>query len=111
MKGVSAAVLMEGEADIGQETQNLHVVIIPEINAMTASLVATAINPVIGLSSFVAQALLRGPLAAAATQELRIQGTWDAPQVQRLGAAPKPAVSAPAPTPAAPLPPLTGVTP
>src|SRR2546429_7236334 len=29
-----------------QETQNLHVVVVPEINAMTASLVATAINPV-----------------------------------------------------------------
>ncbi len=84
MKGVNAAVLMEGEADIARETQNLHVVVVPEINAMTASLVATAINPVIGLGSFLAQALLRGPLMAAATQEFRIEGSWAEPQVVRL---------------------------
>ncbi|MGV2480704.1 UNVERIFIED_CONTAM: hypothetical protein IGO34_28350, partial [Salmonella enterica subsp. enterica serovar Weltevreden] len=45
MKGVNAAVLMEGSADIDRETQDLRVVVVPEINAMTASLVATAINP------------------------------------------------------------------
>ena len=60
MKGVNAAVLMEGRADIARETQELHVVVVPEINAMTASLVATAINPVIGLGSFLAQVFLRG---------------------------------------------------
>jgi uncharacterized protein YhdP len=84
MKGVNAAVLMEGEADIVRETQNLHVVVVPEINAMTASLVATAINPIIGLGSFLAQAVLRGPLIAAATQEFRIEGSWAEPQVVRL---------------------------
>jgi uncharacterized protein YhdP len=55
MKGVNAAVLMEGSADIDKETQDLHVVVVPEINALSASLVATAINPVVGLSSFLAQ--------------------------------------------------------
>jgi uncharacterized protein YhdP len=33
MKGVNAAVLMEGRADIAKETQDLKVVVIPEINA------------------------------------------------------------------------------
>ena len=84
MKGVNAAVLMEGQANIAKETQNLHVVVVPEINAMTASLVATAINPVIGLGTFLAQAFLRGPLMAAATQEFRIDGTWTDPEVTRL---------------------------
>ena len=84
MKGVNAAVLMEGQADIARETQNLHVVVVPEINAMTASLVATAINPVIGLGSFLAQAFLRGPLMAAATREFRINGTWTDPEVTQL---------------------------
>ena len=36
MKGVNAAVLMEGKADIEKETQDLRVVVVPEINAMTA---------------------------------------------------------------------------
>lgn len=84
MKGVNAAVLMEGNADIDQETQNLRVVVVPEINALTASLVATAINPVVGLGSFLAQVFLRGPLIEAATQEFRIDGTWSDPRVVRV---------------------------
>jgi uncharacterized protein (TIGR02099 family) len=84
MKGVNAAVLMEGSADIDKETQDLHVVVVPEINAMTASLVATAINPVVGLSSFLAQMILRGPLIAATTKEFQIRGSWDDPQVVEL---------------------------
>ena len=84
MKGVSAAVLMEGKADIEHETQDLHVVVVPEINAMTASLVATAINPVVGLGSFLAQIFLRGPLIQAATQEFHIDGTWAEPRVERI---------------------------
>lgn len=84
MKGVNAAVLMEGSADIGLETQDLHVVVVPEVNALTASLVATAINPVIGLGSFLAQVFLRGPLIAAATQEFSVKGTWSDPDVSKL---------------------------
>ncbi len=98
MKGVNAAVLMEGRADIERETQDLHVVVVPEINAMTASLVASAINPVIGLSSFLAQVFLRGPLMQAATQEFRIDGTWDEPRVQRV-ARQRPDPGAPPATP------------
>lgn len=84
MKGLSAAVLMEGSADIVEETQSLHVVVIPEINAMTASLIATAINPLVGLGTFLAQAFLRGPLMAAATQEFQVEGTWAEPDVRKL---------------------------
>lgn len=84
IKGVNAAVLMEGSADLEKETQNLHVVIVPEINAMTASLVATAINPVIGLGSFLAQFLLRVPLNAVMTKELKIDGSWADPQVTEV---------------------------
>jgi uncharacterized protein (TIGR02099 family) len=84
MKGVNAAVLMEGRADIARETQDLKVVVVPEINAGTASLVATVINPVIGLGSFLAQMILRNPLIRAATQEFHIDGTWADPRVTRV---------------------------
>ena len=100
MKGVNAAVLMEGRADIARETQELHVVVVPEINAMTASLVATAINPVIGLGSFLAQVFLRGPLIEAATQEFRVDGTWAEPQVTRIARRNRPATPAPSVAPA-----------
>ncbi|MFZ3121097.1 MAG: AsmA-like C-terminal region-containing protein, partial [Variovorax sp.] len=84
MKGVNAAVLMDGAADIAHETQNLRVVVVPEISAGTAALVATAINPLIGLSTFLAQALLSKPLAAAATQEFQIEGTWTDPKITKV---------------------------
>jgi|GEM_PF-6363732 len=83
MQGVNAVFLMEGSADLLRATQDLRGVVIPKINAMTASLAAAAVNPVVGLGSFVAQALLRKPLAAA-TRELRITGDWAAPQVTQL---------------------------
>ncbi|MCM2253613.1 MAG: TIGR02099 family protein, partial [Ramlibacter sp.] len=84
MKGVNAAVLMEGKADIARETQDIKVVVVPEINAGTASLVATVINPAIGLGTFLAQMFLRQPLMRAATQEFQIDGTWADPRITRL---------------------------
>ena len=84
MKGVNAAVLMEGKADLLRETQDLRVVVVPEINAGTASLVATIINPVIGLGSFLAQLILRRPLIETATQEFHIDGSWVDPRITRV---------------------------
>lgn len=84
MKGVNAAVLMDGQADIVRETQDLRVVVVPEINAGTAALVATAINPAVGLGAFLAQMVLSRPLAVAATQEFHIDGTWADPKVNKL---------------------------
>ena len=84
MSGVNAAVLMEGSADTVRETQDLKVVVVPEINAGTASLIATAINPIIGLGTFLAQAFLRRPLMQAATQEFHISGTWADPKVSKI---------------------------
>jgi uncharacterized protein (TIGR02099 family) len=83
MKGVNAAVLMEGSADIARETQDLKVVVVPEINAGTAALIATAINPAIGLGTFLAQFLLQQPLQKAATQQFHITGGWADPQVEK----------------------------
>ncbi|WP_439520516.1 YhdP family protein [Hydrogenophaga sp.] len=84
MKGVNAAVLMEGSADIAREQQDLKVVVVPEINAGTASLIATAINPAIGLGTFLAQFLLRQPLQSATTQQFHITGGWADPQVEKV---------------------------
>lgn len=88
MKGVNAAVLMEGRADVARETQDLKVVVVPEINAGTASLIATWINPAVGLGSFLAQLFLRTPLIASATQEFHIDGSWSEPRVTPVGARP-----------------------
>jgi uncharacterized protein YhdP len=86
MKGVNAAVLMEGSADIARETQELKVVVVPEINAGTASLIATWINPAVGLGSFLAQLILRRPLIESTTQEFKISGSWADPKIIRTDA-------------------------
>ena len=86
MKGVNAAVLLEGSADIARETQDITAVVIPEINAGTASLVATAINPAVGLGTFLAQFLLGKPLQAAATQHFHITGSWTDPHIEKVNA-------------------------
>ncbi len=88
MKGVNAAVLMEGQADIANETQDLNVVVVPEINAGTASLIATVINPAIGLGTFLAQMILRRPLIESNTQQLHVTGSWTDPQVTKVARTP-----------------------
>ncbi len=82
MRGVQAAVLMEGSADLARETQDLRVIVVPEINAGTAALAYAVINPAIGLGAFLAQALLKKPLTAAGTREFRVSGPWADPQVE-----------------------------
>ncbi len=84
MKGVTAAVLMDGSTDIAKETQSIQVVVVPELNAGSASLITATINPLVGLYSFLAQLLLRQPLIAASTQELYIDGTWLEPRVTKV---------------------------
>jgi uncharacterized protein YhdP len=84
MKGVNAAVLMDGLADIAKETQDIRVVVVPEINAGTASLIASVINPAVGLGTFLAQLFFRRPLIEAATQEFHVDGSWADPRINKV---------------------------
>ena len=84
MRGVQALVLMEGRADIERETQDLRVVVVPEINAGTAALAYAVINPAIGLGAFLAQAILKKPLTEAGTREFHVSGPWAEPKVERV---------------------------
>ncbi|MDO5086656.1 MAG: YhdP family protein, partial [Comamonadaceae bacterium] len=101
MKGASAAVLLEGRADIAQETQDLSVLVVPEIDAGNAALLATLINPAVGLATFIAQLALREPLTRASTREFHIGGPWRDPVVTPLGR-PRPRAAAPADAASAP---------
>ena len=84
MRGVQALVLMEGNADIARETQDLRVIVVPEINAGAAALAYAVINPAIGLGAFLAQAIFKKPLTAAGTREFHISGPWADPKVERV---------------------------
>ncbi|MFZ6770882.1 YhdP family protein [Undibacterium sp. Di26W] len=85
MLGVSATVLLQGNADIVHESQNLHATVIPVVNVGTASVVyGLAVNPVIGLGTFLAQLFLREPLSKAFTFEYQISGSWKEPTVTKM---------------------------
>jgi uncharacterized protein (TIGR02099 family) len=84
MRSANAAVLMSGRADLKAETQDLDVIIVPEINAGAASLAYAAINPVIGIGTFLAQLFLRSPLTEAGTRELHVTGSWADPKVDQV---------------------------
>lgn len=84
MRGAQAAVFMEGRADLVHENEDLRVVVVPEINAGTASLAYAVVNPAIGLGTFLAQLFLRKPMMQAATREFHISGTWADPKVEPI---------------------------
>jgi uncharacterized protein YhdP len=84
MTGANASVLIEGETDLKTESQNLHVLVLPEINAGSASvLYAFLANPAIGIGTFLAQWVLRHPLSKIFSYEYDITGSWAEPQVKR----------------------------
>ena len=85
MHSTSATVLLNGTANIADETQNLHVIVVPEIDASAASVVyGLAVNPVIGAGTFLAQLFLKEPLTKAFTFEYQITGPWKDPSVVKL---------------------------
>jgi uncharacterized protein (TIGR02099 family) len=91
MRGPNAVVLMDGSVDLANETQNLNVVVIPELNTGGASVVyGLAVNPVVGLGAFLAQYFLKNPVSAALTQDYQVTGPWKDPVIKKLPARRKP---------------------
>ncbi len=86
MNGVNATVMMDGSVDIRQESQDLHVVVIPEINAAAASIAYGFINPAIGIGTFLAQMFLREPLMKQFTHEYHVTGSWSDPVIVEVKA-------------------------
>ena len=92
MRGLQAVVQIKGQADLKASTQDLKVVVIPELNGGLATLAYAAIvNPAIGLGAFLAQSLFSQPLSKALAHEIDVTGSWADPTVverkrERFGA-------------------------
>ena len=83
MIGSSARVSMKGQVDLGAETQDLEVNVIPSISDSIA--VGTAIvNPIAGLAALVLGRALSNPIDNLAAFEYRITGKWDDPVVRKV---------------------------
>ncbi len=84
MNGLQARVNLRGEVDLVRETQSLLVAVQPQVDAGLASLAyAAMVNPAIGIGSFIAQWVLRKPLADMLATEFEVEGDWRDPQVEQ----------------------------
>jgi uncharacterized protein (TIGR02099 family) len=104
MKGTSGAGRIKGSFDLHAQTQNLEIVVVPEVNASgTAILTTTFLNPAIGLSTLIGSFLLNKPLSAALTKVYSVTGPWSDPQVKTLrGETAAASAASQAPAPAVP---------
>lgn len=85
MTGVTAAVLMNGEVDLVKETQGLRVVVLPDLSGGMGSVITALLgNPILGLATYLAQRVLKDPLARAFSFEYVISGTWADPKTARI---------------------------
>lgn len=83
--GPVGLVLLEGEADVADETLDVEAVVVPSMDMSGAAIAAGfALNPVIGISAFLTQWLFKDPLAKAMTVQYQVTGPWDAIQVQEV---------------------------
>jgi uncharacterized protein (TIGR02099 family) len=107
MKGNSGAGRIKGSLDLLAQTQNLQIVVVPEVSASAATLAYAAfVNPAIGLSTFVGTFLLNKPLSAVFTRVFSVTGPWSNPQIKSI----KGETALPAVVPAAPTPPTATTT-
>jgi uncharacterized protein YhdP len=85
MAGTGAAALMSGTVNLNNETQQLHLIVLPEIDASTAALAVAVANPIVGLGALLANTVLKGTLSRAFALEYDISGNWSDPVVVRRG--------------------------
>jgi uncharacterized protein (TIGR02099 family) len=90
MNGGAAEVRMTGTVDLAEETQDLRVRVVPALDSTASTAAAVAINPVVGLTTLLAQKLLQNPLGQIFAYEYGISGSWTDPKVEKLTPMPPP---------------------
>ncbi|WP_244306322.1 YhdP family protein [Paraburkholderia lacunae] len=75
---------MKGSVDLAQETQDLHVAIVPTVSAGAAVIAATVINPLLGLGALVADLAFSKSVSTAFAREYAITGSWSKPHIERV---------------------------
>jgi len=85
IKGPAASIEMQGETDLKAETEDLQVVVRPEIGNAAAIGVAL-VNPVVGAATLLANTLLPNPLNRLFSYRYHVTGSWSDPKVDKAGA-------------------------
>ncbi|MDR1351330.1 MAG: TIGR02099 family protein [Zoogloeaceae bacterium] len=84
----SGRVLMNGQVDMKDETQDLHLTMQPELGGVAAVGTAIAINPLVGAAALLAQRFLQNPLNKVFSLQYAVTGSWSDPKVERLSILP-----------------------
>lgn len=77
----AATIKIDGHTDLARETQDLNVLVLPKINAASASLAWAIINPALGIGSFFAQLALGDQLSRTLSTTYHVTGSWDNPVI------------------------------
>ena len=89
INGPVATIVLAGNSDLVARTWDMRAVVIPNLDVSGAAvLTGLAVNPLIGLSAFVGQWLLKQPLSKWMTTEYAVTGNWDDPVIQQSGSNP-----------------------
>ena len=84
IKGPAAQIEMQGETDLKAETQDLQVIVRPEIG--NAAVVGVAlVNPVVGAAALLANTMLPNPLNRLFSYRYHVTGSWSDPKVDKAG--------------------------
>ena len=83
MIGGSATVVINGNVNTQKETENLHLLVLPDINAAGASVALAVANPIVGIG-FLAQLIFKDPLSKLFSFEYQVTGTWSDPVVSKI---------------------------
>lgn len=82
--GPHASMILEGTANLPDETVQGKVLVLPDVNAGGASLALAFVNPAVGIGTFLAQLLLRDPLSKLFAVEYAISGSIDKPEITKV---------------------------
>ena len=78
----AARVLMRGETNLAEQTQDVMVQVRPSLSNSVA-LGVTVLNPIVGAATFVTQKVLGDPLSKLFSYQYHITGSWSDPQVDK----------------------------
>jgi len=85
ISGSSAKVTMVGNVDFNHETQDLHVKVLPTLGDSVSLLSAFAAGPLVGVGTLIVNKILGNPLDKLVSFEYHVSGTWDDPNVVKVG--------------------------
>lgn len=88
IEGSAAKVTMQGQINLNNETQNMHIVILPTLGSSVSMLSAFAAGPLVGIGTLIVSKVLGNPLDNLVSFEYNVTGKWDKPDVVKVGEKP-----------------------